>query len=43
MSIIGIQKSKHEKVIVTQFIILCEEEKCEENWAIFRNEYLKKC
>ena len=27
------------------FVILCEgeEEKCEENWAIFRNKYLKKC
>ena len=24
------------------FVILCEEEKCEENWAIFRKMYLKK-
>ena len=25
------------------FVILCEEEKCEENLAIFRNKYLKNC
>ena len=25
------------------FVILFEEEKCEENWAIFRNKYLKNC
>ena len=24
------------------FVILCKEEKCEENWAIFRNIYLKE-
>ena len=24
------------------FVILCEEEKCEENQAVFRNKYLKK-
>ena len=23
------------------FVTLCKEEKCEENWAIFRNKYLK--
>ena len=25
------------------FVILREEEKCEENLAIFRNKYLEKC
>ena len=25
------------------FVILCEEEKCEESCAIFRNKYLKEC
>ena len=36
-----LKKSQHEKVIFTIFAILCEEEKCEENRAFFRNKYLE--
>ena len=50
MCIIGVpnfKKSKYEKVILTRLKYICnlyeEKEKCEENSAIFRNEYLKKC
>ena len=28
---------------VNIFVILCEEEKCEQNQVIFKNKYLKKC
>ena len=30
---------------INVFVILSEgeEEKCEENWAIFKNKYLKNC
>ena len=45
MSIIGVPGLKEIETREGYFNTtqICKEEKCEENWAIFRNKYVTKC